>query len=175
MTADVIAVAVTGTWWRHVPAGGDPAHRTDPPADGRRQRGATVPAIYLASDADTCWAEWYRRLAEDAVAPLDALPRDLWRFAVMLDDVAALDSDERLAAVGLRPGVPSRADWPAYQAVGERLSSDGYAGVLYASAARPGGRALCVFRPGRALPGMRAVPPPDRMSEPPVPPRGLRT
>jgi hypothetical protein len=175
MTADVIAVAVTGTWWRHLPAGGDPAHRIDRPADGRWQRGATVAAVYLAGDADTCWAEWFRRLAEDAVAPLDALPRDLWRFAVTLDGVAALDSDERLARVGLRPPVPSRSDWRAYQAVGERLWSDGYAGVLYASAARPGGRALCVFRPGRALPGMRAVPPAARQSVPPVPPRGLRT
>jgi hypothetical protein len=67
------------------------------------------------------------------------------------------------------------ADWPAYQAVGERLWKEGYAGALFASAARPAGRALCVFRPGRALPGMRAIPPPVRQSAPPIPPRGLRT
>lgn len=130
--------------------------------------------MYLASDADTCWAEWYRRLAEDAIAPLDALPRDLWRFAVALDGVAALDSDVRLAR-GLHAPSPSRADWLAYQAVGERLCAEGHAGVLFASAARPAGRALCVFRPGRALPGMRATPPAVRQSAPPVPPRGLRT
>jgi RES domain-containing protein len=175
VTLDVSPVAATGIWSRHVPAGGDPAHRGDRPASGRWQRGDVVAAVYLASDADTCWAEWYRRLAEDAIAPLDALPRDLWRFAVALDGVAALDSDERLARVGLHAPSPSRADWPAYQAVGERLCAEGYAGVLFASAARPAGRALCVFRPGRALPGMRAVPPAVRQSAPPVPPRGLRT
>jgi RES domain-containing protein len=152
-----------------------PAHRSDPAASGRWQRGGAIAALYLASDAETCWAEWYRRLAQDGLAPLDALPRDLWRFAVALDGVAALDSDERLARVGLRAPTPSRADWPAYQAVGERLWADGCADVLFASAARPAGRALCVFRPGHALPGMRAVPPPMRQSTPPAPPRGLRT
>ena len=175
MSLDVSPVAVTGTWWRHLPAGGDPAHRGTRPASGRWQRGDTVAALYLASDAATCWAEWYRRLAEDGVEPLDALPRDLWRFAVALDNVAALDSDERLKRVGLSGPAPSRGEWPAYQAVGERLWAAGFAGVLFASAARPSGRALCVFRPGWALPGMRAVPPPVRQDTPPAPPRGLRT
>jgi hypothetical protein len=92
-----------------------------------------------------------------------------------VDGVAALDSDERLARVGLDAPSPSRADWPAYQTVGERLWTEGYDGVLFASAARSVGRALCVFRPGRALPGMRAIPPPVRQSAPPIPPRGLRT
>ena len=59
MTTDVIAVAVTGTWWRHLPAGDDPAHRSERPADGRWQRGNTVAALYLAGDADTCRSEWY--------------------------------------------------------------------------------------------------------------------
>jgi RES domain-containing protein len=121
------------------------------------------------------WAEWYRRLAEDAVAPLDALPRDLWAFTVALDRVAALDTPDRLARVGLPEPTPSRAEWPAFQAVGERAWSEGYSGVLFPSAARPTGRALCVFRPGGALPGMRPLPPPDRQADPPVPPRNLRT
>src|SRR5581483_3861591 len=146
MKLDVTPVAVTGTWWRHAPAGGDPAYRSDPPASGRWQRGSTVAAIYLAGDAETSWAEWYRRLAEDGIEPLDALPRDLWRYAVTLDAVAALDTPERLARVGLASPSPSRSDWPAYQEVGERLWSEGYAGILYASAARPSGHALCIFR-----------------------------
>jgi hypothetical protein len=175
VTLDITAVAVSGTWWRHLPAGGDPAYRSDIPASGRWQRGQTVAALYLAGDPETCWAEWYRRLAEDGLAPLDALPRDLWRYAVALDGVAALDTEERLARAGLTVPAPSRTDWPAYQAVGERLWADGYAGVMFASAARPTGQALCVFRPGRALPGMRPVPPPVRHDAPPIPPRGLRT
>ncbi|HKE18508.1 MAG TPA: RES family NAD+ phosphorylase, partial [Kofleriaceae bacterium] len=132
MSLDITPVTVTGTWWRHLPAGGDPAYRSEPPASGRWQRGDTVAALYLAGDEDTCWAEWYRRLADDAITPLQALPRDLWRYAVALDGVAALDTDERLAAVGLRAPRPSRADWSAYQAVGERLWHDGYAGILFA-------------------------------------------
>jgi hypothetical protein len=175
MALDITPVTVAGTWWRHVPAGGDPAYRAEPPASGRWQRRVTAAAVYLASDEDTCWAEWYRRLAEDAIAPLDTLPRDLWRFAVALDGVAALDTDERLARVGLPAPTPSRAEWPAFQDIGEQAWALGHTGILFASAARPRGRALCVFRPGHALPGMRPLPPPIRHGEPPVPPRGLRT
>jgi hypothetical protein len=68
VTLDVTPVAVTGTWWRHLPADGDPAYRSDRPASGRWQRGETVAALYLGGDPDTCWAEWYRRLAEDGLA-----------------------------------------------------------------------------------------------------------
>src|SRR3954447_20230539 len=109
MVLDITPVAVTGTWWRHLPADGDPAYRGAIAASGRWQRGETVAALYLAGDRETCWAEWYRRLAVDAVAPLDALPRHLWAFAVSLDRVAALDTDERLARVGRPPPHPSRA------------------------------------------------------------------
>jgi RES domain-containing protein len=175
MRLDISPVAVTGTWWRHLPAGGDPAYRSQTPASGRWQRGIAVAALYLAGDPDTCWAEWYRRLSEDAIEPLDALPRDLWRYAVALDRVAALDTVQRLARVGLSAPTPWRAEWPAFQAVGEALWAEGYAGVLCASAARPTGRALCVFRPGNALPGTRPLPPPEGQHVPPAPPRGLRT
>src|SRR5262245_33922349 len=109
MDLDIAPVAVTGTWWRHLPAGGDPAYRPPRPAGGRWQRGEAVAALYLAGDRDTCWAEWYRRLAEDAVEPLDALPRDLWRFAVALEHVAALDTPARLARAGLPAPAPERA------------------------------------------------------------------
>ncbi|HWK27626.1 MAG TPA: RES family NAD+ phosphorylase [Solirubrobacter sp.] len=175
MTLDVVPVAVTGVWWRHVPSGGDPAFRRDPPASGRWQRGDVVAALYLAGDPETCWAEWYRRLAEDGVEPLDALPRDLWRYEVMLERVAVLDSVESLRRVGLAAPSPTRTEWPAFQAVGAQLWAEGYSGVLCASAARPNGRTLCVFRPGGALPGSSPLPPPERRSEPPTPPRGLRT
>ncbi len=148
MALDVAPVAVTGSWWRHLPAGGDPGYRGPVPASGRWQRGEIVAALYLAGDRETVWAEWYRRLAEDAIAPLDALSRDLWAFSVALDRVAALDTPERLARVGLPEPTPSRSEWPAFQAVGERAWQDGYSGVLCAWAARPSGRALCVFRPG---------------------------
>jgi hypothetical protein len=121
VSLEVSPVAVTGTWWRHLPAGGDPAQRGARPASGRWQRGDTLAALYLASDADTCWAAWCRGLAEDGVEPLDALTRDLWRFAVALDGVAALDNDERLERGGLSGPTPSRAERPRYVEVGRAL------------------------------------------------------
>src|SRR5687768_16542646 len=135
------------------PAAIPPTAATRRPADAgsaaAQSRRSTSPATpRRAGPSGT--ADW-----RDGLAPLDALPRDLWRFAVALDGIAALDSDERLARVGLRAPSPSRADWPAYQVVGERLWAEGYASVQFASAARPASRALCVFRPGHALPGMR--------------------
>jgi RES domain-containing protein len=172
---DVDLVPVAGTWVRHLPAGGDPAYRSGVPASGRWQRGTVVSAIYLADEPQTAWAEWYRALAESETRPLSRLPRDLWRYAVALDLVADLTTSARLARVGLPEPAPTRAQWPSFQALGERLWSTGYAGVLFASASRPAGRCLCIFRPGAALPGLRPVPPPVREDEPPPPPRGMRT
>jgi RES domain-containing protein len=172
---DIDAVPVAGTWVRHLPAGGDPRYRTSVPASGRWQRGSTVAAVYLADEPQTAWAEWYRALAESETRPLARMPRDLWRYAVALDRVADLSTGARLARVGLPEPAPSRAQWPAFQTVGEQLWSAGYSGVLFSSASRPAGRCLCVFRPGAALPGLRPVPPPAREHEPPPPPRGLRT
>ena len=70
--------------------------------------------------------------------------------------------------------MPDRQQWPSYQTVGERLFVEGWAGVLYAAAARPDSLALCVFRSDARLAGVRSVPPPVRHDEPPAPPRGLR-
>src|SRR5665213_321193 len=73
--------------------------------------------------------------------------------------------------------VPSRDQWPLFQDVGEQLHAAGCDGLLYHSAARPGGLCLCVFRAnataasGRLEPLARA----RRVSRPPTPPRGLRT
>ena len=150
-------------------------HEPPHPADNRWQRGSVVEALYFADSEETAWAEWYRGLAEAALPPRRALPRDLWRWEISLPRVADLTDDERLARVGL-PGLhPTRAQWPAFQAVGERLHRDGWAALVSASAARPAGRTLCVFRVARIVPGTRPIPPPATVDEPPVVPRGLRT
>lgn len=171
---DVDPAPVKGVWFRHVPAGGAPLHRPKPPSDARWQRGEVVEGFYLADSEETAWAEWYRVLAELAIPPLRQLPRDLWRFDVNVRRVADLSSTERLARVGLEPALPDRRQWPAYQRAGEALFAQGWAGILYRSAARPDGRALCLFRRGARLAGVRAKRPPKRVAEPPVPPRGLR-
>jgi hypothetical protein len=101
---------VSGTWLRHIARGRDPRSRPSIAPDGRWQRGTTVDALYLASDEDGMWAEWYRHLAESGIPPLRSLPRDAWTFAVGATRVADLSTPERLDAVGLTVPPPgSRA------------------------------------------------------------------
>lgn len=145
------------------------------PADNRWQRGSVVGALYFADSEQTVWAEWYRYLAEPGLAPKKGLPRDLWRWEISLADVADLSDDARLARVGL-PGLqPTRLQWPTFQPVGEQLHHDGWPALVSASAARPEGRVLCVFRTAPSMPGTRPVPPPTTVHEPPVVPTGMHT
>jgi RES domain-containing protein len=169
------AVALAGVWYRQVPAAADPLYRPPHPGDARWQRGSVVEALYFADTAATAWAEWYRALAEAALPPAESLPRDLWRWRIALPRVADLSDDERLAGEGLPPPVPTRRQWPACQAVGERLHAAGWAAIVAASAARPEGRTLCVFRRGRAVAGAAPDPPPVTVAQPPGVPTGLRT
>lgn len=175
MALDADETPVLGVWFRHVPAGGQPLFRPERPRDRRWQRGDVVEGFYLADSEATAWAEWYRALAELAVPPLQQLPRDLWRFDVDIARVADLSSSQKLERVGLPTPVPDRRQWPGFQAVGETLFAEGWAGLLYPTAARPEGLALCLFRTGDELPGVRPMPSPSRFEEPPVLPRGLRT
>jgi len=174
MASDIERVPVAGSWWRHVPAGLDPLGTGSPPGDGRWQRGAKVAAIYLADGEETVWAEWYRMLAERALPPRLALPRDLWRIEVKLDAVADLSTAERLSRLGLAQPRPGRSTWPADQELGERLRADGFAGLVAPSAARPAGRVLCVFVPTTAG-ALVATAAPRRGDQAPAPPRGLTT
>lgn len=168
-------IAVVGTFYRHLPGKGDPLWRASPPRDGRWQRGETVEGFYIADEPETAWAEWYRSLAELALRPETALPRDLWRLEVRVDDVAALTTEEKLRAVGLELPRPDRRSWSPYQDVGERLFREGYRGVLAPSAARPTHRTLCLFRTQPGIPGIAPIRPPETVREAPAPPRGLRT
>jgi hypothetical protein len=172
---DVDAIALAGVWYRQVPAGADPLYQPPHPADNRWQRGAVVAALYFADSEPTAWAEWYRALAEAALPPSQSLPRDLWRWRIALPRVADLGDDERLARVNLAPLAPTRMQWPAFQAVGEALHAAGWPAVVSASAARPEGRTLCVFRTARAIPGATPERPPVTVPEPPPVPTGLRT
>jgi hypothetical protein len=171
---DVDPTPVRGVWFRHVPARGEPLYRPEHPGSARWQRGEVVEGFYLADSEETTWAEWYRWLAEFAIPPMRQLPRDLWRFEIDIERVADLSSPERLARVELEPPIPDRRQWPAFQNVGETLFAEGWPGVLFASAARSGSHALCLFRSTTQLPGVRPVAPPVRHKEPPAPPRGLR-
>lgn len=168
---------VTGTWFRHIPAGTDPLYRPPTPGDGRWQRGLSIEGVYLAAEEATVWAEWYRWLAELEIEPLRGLPRELWRYRVAVTTVADLTDPKALAALGLPGAEPTRDQWPAFQDAGEQLHADGCDGVLYRSAARPDGLCLCVFRATAtsASTQLKPLTPPQQVNTPPTPPRGLRT
>jgi RES domain-containing protein len=168
-------VAVQGTWYRITRAGGDPFFWTDEPADGRWQRGSVVRAIYLGDDEATVWAEWFRHTAEAGVPPGRRLPREIWRVEVDLSNVADLTAPGVLAAHGIDRLDPTRRQWRETQPTGLAYFRDGASAVLAPSAAREGGRVLAVFRRGRTVAGVDAIPPPQRHDRLPYVPRGLRT
>ena len=172
---DVDPTTASGIWWRQIPAGRDVYYEAPDPADSRWQRGAVVEALYFAESQHNAWAEWYRYLSEAALPPKQALPRDLWRWEISLTRVADLGNPARLARVGLPDLEPTRLQWPAFQSVGEQLHRDGWPALVSASAARPDGRTLCVFRTTREPPGLQPLPPPTTVSDPPLVPTGLRT
>lgn len=175
MALDVDSTTVEGTWLRHVPAGVDPAQRPGPPADNRWQRGHVLDALYLADSPACAWAEWYRHLAEAAMPPTIALPRDLFRYGVAPLQVADLSDVVRLARVGLPLPRPGRGGWPAFQAVGEQLWDEGWGGLLTPSAAQPASHVLVIFLPSGKLPSELVAAECTRIVEPPAPPTGLRT
>jgi RES domain len=172
---DIDATPIAGIWFRHIPAGGDVNYQPAHPADNRWQRGDIIDALYLADSEQTAWAEWYRFLAEAALPPQQALPRDLWRWEISLPQVADLRGEDRLTRAGLPALQPTRRQWSLFQPVGEQLHRDGWPALVTCSAARPQGQTLCVFRNTPEVPGTRPIPPPTTVESPPVVPKGMRT
>jgi RES domain-containing protein len=175
MVRAVERVSVAGSWWRQAPHGSDPLWLASPPASGRWQSGDKVAAVYFADEEATAWAEWYRVLAEIALPPTHGMPRDLWRWTVAVGDIADLSTPAKLAGLELPAPRPGRRTWEAFQKAGEKLCREGYRGVLYPSAARPGHTALCLFREGILIPGADPIRPPVTHRDPPAPPTGMRT
>lgn len=166
MTLDVDRVGADGVWYRHLPHRGSVWWRSEPPPDGRWQRGSEVAGFYLADSRETAWAEWRRQIDELALRPTDQLPRNLWRFEVTVDGIADLRSGAQLVRVGLP--FPRRRGWPAFQEAGEQLHAEGWKGVRAPSAARPGsGEILCLFRERQKVDGVKPLPPPAIQRNPP--------
>ncbi|MGA2929598.1 MAG: RES domain-containing protein, partial [Solirubrobacteraceae bacterium] len=141
----------------------------------RWQHGMTIAALCLADSTQIAWAEWYRHPAEIELPPLAGLPRELWRFEIDLPRVADLLAPGALESLGLPAPVPDRRQWRSHQPAGEALYAADLPALIAPSAARPSGAVLCMFRPRRELPGVRPAGQPDVVSEPPPPPRGMRT
>lgn len=158
-----------------MPTGSDPAQRPYPPGDNHWQHGAILDALYLADSEACAWAEWYRHLAEAAIPPSFALPRDLWRYDVKTLDVADLSGPDRLARIGLGPPRPGRRGWSPYQAVGEQLCREGWRGLIATSAARPTSLVLAVFLSDAGIPNDVIPAGSTLVTESPVPPTGMRT
>ena len=163
-------VPVAGSWARHAAPG---VGGTEPHAGGSRWLAPGSPGVYLADREETVWAELYRALAESRREPVGAMPRDLHRVTVSLDRVADLRTERSRRALGLPRLRPTQKQWPAFQAIGQRLVDEGAQAVLYTSAARTRSLCLCVFKPGLA--GLAVEGEPVRLLAPPPPPRGLRT
>ena len=135
----------------------------------------------LFRSVETMWAEWYRHLAEAALEPSDALPREVWEFEIALPGIANLSTPQRIRRTGLPwPIRPVRQTWPGCQDVGHSLHAAGYSGLLTISAARSGtprGHIACIFRDDDTteptwLAHAKLV---EIQRAPPPPPRGLTT
>jgi RES domain-containing protein len=92
-----------------------------------------------------------------------------WRIGVDVDEIADLADDAALAAHGIDQLLPTRRQWPTTQPIGEESWRDGCRGLLAPSAAHVGGQVLVIFRPAEEMPGLIAVPPPNRYTELRVP------
>jgi RES domain-containing protein len=173
MAGAVDPVAVSGEWVRHAPHRSALLGRPAEATDGRWQRGDVVRGLYLAENAGTAAAEWYRYLAERGLSPTAAIPHDhhIWHVDLRVADLSTTD---RLAAVGLQPPRPQRRSWAPYQNIGEILWNDGWPGLRAPSAARPDALILCVFEddwPPTGCTAVRAI----ELTRPPPPPTGMTT
>ena len=141
---DVDTVAVHGEWIRHAPHRSSLLGRAAEPTDGRWQRGEIVRGLYLAAELATAIAEWYRLLAERGLPPARAIPHDhhAWELELQFAD---LSTPDRLARLNLETPRPGRRTWAPFQAVGEQLFREGFAGILALSAARPQALISCIF------------------------------
>lgn len=175
MPLDVDPTAVSGTWFRHIPAGGAVDWQAPHRPDARCQRGDVVDALYFAESTDAMWAEFYRHLAESGLPPEQAMPRDVWNWELALPEVADLSSEARLNRVGLPLPEPGRRTWPPFQAVGEQLWEEGWPGLILPSACHVGSLVVCVFREDRLVAGTTPMPPPTRLDSLPPIPTNLRT
>lgn len=132
-----------------------------------------VRGFYLADSEDTAWAEWYRHTSEQGAPPASRMPRDTWKIAVDVDDIADLTAVGVLAKHGISELRPTRRQWPLTQPVGDAYYCDGCRGLMAPSAAHEGGLVLAIYRPLPALPGLTPVPPPNHYIDLPPLPMGL--
>jgi hypothetical protein len=128
----------------------------------------------MADDPETAIAEWFRYLAELGLPAGRAIPHDhhLWGLDLIAAD---LSTQARLAAVGLWLPQPTRRSWPPFQAAGEALWREGWAGLVAPSAARQGALVACVFDQGSWPPAGCMPVKSVEIDRVPAPPTGIAT
>jgi hypothetical protein len=113
-------------------------------------------------------------LQNAGLPPARVIPHDhhVWELKLRLAD---LSTPKRLARLNLETPRPGRRTWAPFQAVGEQLFREGFAGILAPSAARPEALISCIFDLGAwPLDGCRprkAI----EINEAPAPPTGMTT
>jgi hypothetical protein len=96
----------------------------------------------------------------------------VWQLKLQLAD---LSTPERLARLNLETPRPGRSTWAPFQAAGEQLFREGFAGLLAPSASRPQSLITCIFDLGAWPPdGCRPIGAIE-INEAPPPPTGMTT
>lgn len=126
--------------WHSAGLGGAPQQ---PP--GRWHREGHAFAQYLAASPAGAWAELIRYLHLRSPDAVQEQRRSLWQVHVRLDDIADLSTFDHWVTCGLDPEAAVADDHSACQDIANRLTEDGYCGVLAPSAALPGSTNLTIF------------------------------
>lgn len=135
--------------WAHQPLSGDGAAR-----QGGRYNRPGMPALYVSRDLETAWAEYQQTGA--LVRPGTVVAYEV--TAAGITDLADPDvlAELRVTAADLlglwRDVARVEGRDPPTWVLADRLLADGCNGVLAASAARPGGVNLVLWRWGREGP-----------------------
>jgi RES domain-containing protein len=123
---------------------------------GRWNPSNSFPVLYLAVDASTAAAEFFRRANREGRPPEDLLPRRLYRYRVELSAVLDLRGPDELTQVGLSFLDLSSDDLSKCQAVGEAAHYVGFESIRAPSATSVGGNLAIFF--DRLLPDSMVEP-----------------
>lgn len=107
---------------------------------------------YLSATPDGAWAELIRNENLRSEADLALVQMPLWQAQIDQAQVADYHDFATAEKAGLDPEILISDDQRACREEGRRLREEGFAGVLYPSAALPGEQNLALFGPRILLP-----------------------
>lgn len=110
------------------------------------------PTQYLSATPDGAWAELIRNENLRSETDLALVQMPLWQAQIDEAQIADYRDFETAERAGLDPAVLIDEDQGPCRMEGRRLRENGFAGVLYPSAALPGEQNLALFGPRILLP-----------------------